>query len=115
MYQVYEALRDPQVWCYCAIQVFTTLPTSGLGAFANIIINGLNFDVLQTQLLAMVLGAYIMGVLLGSAWLVKKTGENLIVMLGFIIPWASLSLSLSLSIHHRSLLNQTGLLSGLSS
>ena len=87
-YQMWEALRDPQTWCNCAIQVFTTLPTSGLGAFANIIISSFNFTELQTQLLAMVLGFYIICVLLGSAWLVKKTGQNLLVMLGFIIPYA---------------------------
>ncbi|CEL02167.1 Putative Permease of the major facilitator superfamily [Aspergillus calidoustus] len=85
-YQVWEAAKDPQLYCYMAIQIFTTLPTSGLGAFANIIITGFDFDVLQTQLLAMVLGFYIIIVLLTSAFLVKKTGQNLYVMLGFIIP-----------------------------
>ena len=85
-YQMWEAFRDPQMYCYCAIQVFTTLPTSGLGAFANIIISGFDFTELQTQLLAMVLGVYIIVVLLTSAWLVKKYQQNLLVMLGFIIP-----------------------------
>lgn len=89
-YQIKEALLDPQIWCYCAIQIFTTLPTSGLGAFANIIIEGFDFTVLQTQLLAMVLGFYIIIVLLTSAWLVRKTGQNLYVMLGFIIPYVLL-------------------------
>lgn len=95
LYQVHEALRDPQMWCYCSIQLFTTLPTSGLGSFANIIIQGFNFTLLQTQLLSMVLGAYIMAVLLLSAWLVKKTQQNLLVMLGFILPYACLCLSSS--------------------
>ena len=36
--QATEALMDPQSWCYCLIAICTTLPTSGLGAFANIII-----------------------------------------------------------------------------
>ncbi|EAW13557.1 putative 2-ketogluconate transporter [Aspergillus clavatus NRRL 1] len=85
-YQMWEAFRDPQMYCYCAIQIFTTLPTSGLGAFANIIITGFQFTELQTQLLAMVLGFYIIIVLLSSAWLVKKTGQNLLIMLGFVIP-----------------------------
>ncbi|PKY05757.1 MFS general substrate transporter [Aspergillus campestris IBT 28561] len=85
-YQFWEAVRDPQMYCYCAIQVFTTLPTSGLGAFANIIIKGFDFTELQTQLLAMVLGFYIIIVLLTSAWLVKRYNQNLLVMLGFIIP-----------------------------
>ncbi|KAJ5469259.1 hypothetical protein N7539_008877 [Penicillium diatomitis] len=86
VYQVWEALRDPQTWCYCCIQVFTTLPTSGLGAFAGIIMKGFNFTTLQSQLLAMVLGFYIIIILLSSAWLVKKWNQNLLVMLGFIVP-----------------------------
>jgi hypothetical protein len=84
--QMIEALKDPQMYCYMLIAICTTLPTSGLGAFANIIIKGFNFTVLQTQLLAMVLGAYIIIVLLSSAWLVKKTGQNLLVMGLFVIP-----------------------------
>src|ERR1700676_876141 len=38
--QVREAFLDPQTYCYCLIAICTTLPTSGLGAFANIIITG---------------------------------------------------------------------------
>ncbi|KAI2744656.1 hypothetical protein DTO013E5_2332 [Penicillium roqueforti] len=85
-YQMWEALCDPQMWCYCAVQIFTTLPTSGLGAFFSIVVLSFNFTVLQTQLLAMVLGAYIIVVLLSSAWLVNRFKQNTIVMLCFIIP-----------------------------
>lgn len=84
--QLIEALLDPQVWGYAIIAICTTLPTSGLGGFANIIIKSLGFSTLQTQLLSMVLGAYIIIVLLSSLWLVKKTSQNLLVMLFFIIP-----------------------------
>jgi hypothetical protein len=84
--QVWEALRDPQVWGYALVQLCTTLPTSGLGSFQGIIIKGFGFTTLQTQLLAMVLGAYIIIVLLGSTWLVKKTEQNLLVMLASVIP-----------------------------
>jgi MFS family permease len=84
--QVIEALTDPQTYGYALIALTTTLPTSGLGAFANIIIKTFGFNTLQTQLLAMVLGFYIIIVLLGSVWLVKKTSQNLLVMLGFCIP-----------------------------
>ncbi|KAJ5795872.1 uncharacterized protein N7518_004412 [Penicillium psychrosexuale] len=85
-YQMWEAFRDPQMWCYCAVQIFTTLPTSGLGAFFSIVVLSFNFTVLQTQLLAMVLGGYIIVVLLSSAWLVNRFKQNTIVMLCFIIP-----------------------------
>ena len=84
--QMKEAFLDPQTWCYCLIAICTTLPTSGLGSFANIIITGFHFTVLQTQLLAMVLGAYIIIVLLSSTWLVKKTGQNLLIMGLYTIP-----------------------------
>src|SRR5580692_3733285 len=61
--QIREALLDPQSWCCCGIAICTTLPASGLGAFANIIISGFHFTVLQTQLLAMVLGVVIIIIL----------------------------------------------------
>ncbi|KAK3386189.1 major facilitator superfamily domain-containing protein [Podospora didyma] len=81
-----EALKDPQVWGYGLIALTTTLPTSGLGAFQGIIIKSFGFTLLETQLLAMVLGFYIIIVLLGSVWIVKRTNQNLLVMLGFVIP-----------------------------
>ena len=84
--QVKEALKDPQTWCYCLIQICTTLPTSGLGAFAGIIIKGFNFTLLQTQLLAMVLGAYIIVVLLSSTWLTNRFNQNILIMLIYVIP-----------------------------
>ncbi|KAK8043387.1 Major facilitator superfamily transporter [Apiospora rasikravindrae] len=85
---VVDALADPQTWCYAGIQLTTTLPTSGLGSFYGIIVNeSLGFSVLQTQLLAMVLGFYIIFILLGSNWIVNKwKNGNILTMLGFIIP-----------------------------
>lgn len=41
---------------------------------------------LQTQLLAMVLGAVIITILLSSTWLVKRTGQNCLIMGIFVIP-----------------------------
>jgi hypothetical protein len=87
--QMIEGLMDPQTWCYCLIAICTTLPTSGLGAFAQIIINGFKFSVLQTQLLAMVLGFYIIIVLLSSIWIATKTHQNLVVMGVYVIPLVS--------------------------
>jgi len=84
--QFREALTDAQTWCYCGVAMLTTLPTSGLGGFANIIIKGFGFTVLQTQLLAMVLGAFIIVVLLSSTWIVKKTGQNVFVMMAYCAP-----------------------------
>ena len=58
----------------------------GLGGFANIIINGFKFSVLQTQLLAMVLGAVIIITLISATWLVNKTQQSLIIMAIYVIP-----------------------------
>lgn len=85
-YQLVEALLDPQVWGYALVALCTTLPTSGLGGFQGIIIKSLGFTTLQTQLLSMVLGAYIIIVLMSSLWIVKRTGQSLLVMLGFVMP-----------------------------
>lgn len=74
------------MYCYCLIAICTTLPTSGLGAFANIIITGFHFTVLQTQLLAMVLGVYIIIVLMSSMWLVNRFKQNVLVMGVYVIP-----------------------------
>jgi hypothetical protein len=87
--QVKEAFCDPQTYCYCLIAICTTLPTSGLGAFANIIISSFDFTILQTQLLAMVLGAVIIGILLTSTWLVKRYHQNCLTMGFFVIPYGS--------------------------
>ncbi|KAF5003197.1 hypothetical protein FDECE_10265 [Fusarium decemcellulare] len=84
--QVWDAFMDPQTWCYATIQFCTTLPTSGISNFANIIIkNSLHFTTLQTQLLSMVLGGYILFVLLLSVYLIKKYNQNILTMLGFMI------------------------------
>ena len=85
-HQFYEGLKDPQVWAYSMVSLTTTLPTSGLGAFSNIVIKSFGFTLLETQLLAMVLGFYIIIILLGSAWIVKRTGQTVYVMLGFMAP-----------------------------
>ncbi|PQE31016.1 allantoate permease protein [Rutstroemia sp. NJR-2017a WRK4] len=81
-----DAFTDPQMYCYCLIAICTTLPTSGLGAFANIIITGFHFTVLQTQLLAMVLGFYIIIVLMSSHFLVKRYNQSILVMGAFLLP-----------------------------
>lgn len=85
-YQIREAFSDPQLYCHAIIAITTTLPTSGLGAFYGIVVTDLGFTVLETQLLAMVLGAIIIIVLLSSAWLVKKYKQNCLVMGLYVIP-----------------------------
>ncbi|EGV63899.1 hypothetical protein PSN45_004020 [Yamadazyma tenuis] len=81
-----EALKDPQAYCYFFIQFLTSLPTSGLGAFANIIIASFGFTVLQTQLLSMVLGAYLIFLLLSSAYFSKRFNQNIFFMIMYVVP-----------------------------
>ncbi|CAI6335658.1 unnamed protein product [Periconia digitata] len=108
-YQFKEALLDPQSWCYCLIAICTTLPTSGLGAFANIIIKGFKFTTLQTQLLAMVLGVVIIGTLLSSTALVSKTNQTLLIMLAYVIP-SFIGTIVLMTVRNTSKANQIGLL-----
>jgi len=84
--QVKEAFLDPQLYCHMLIAICTTLPTSGLGAFYGIVVSGLGFSVLETQLLAMVLGVVIILILLSSAFLVKKYKQNCFTMGVYVIP-----------------------------
>lgn len=84
--QLYEAIRDPQTYCYFFIQMLTSLPTSGLGAFANIIIHSFGYTILETQLLAMVLGAYLIILLLSSSWLSKRFNQNIFFMIMYVVP-----------------------------
>jgi sugar phosphate permease len=83
--QFLEGLLDPQIWCYGIAGLCASLPSVGLASFANILINSFGFDILQTQLLTMVTGVLVITVMLGSTWLVKKTNQTILVMLGFTI------------------------------
>jgi hypothetical protein len=104
-----EAFLDPQSWGYCLIAICTTLPTSGLGSFSQIIIKGFNFSVLETQLLAMVLGVVIIATLLSSTWLVRKTGQNLITMAIYVIPsFIGTIVLMTVTLHNKA--TQVGLL-----
>lgn len=109
MDQFKEAFTDPQTWCYCLIQLCTTLPTSGLGAFANIIITSFDFTILQTQLLAMVLGAVIIAILLSSTYLTKRYNQNVLIMLLYVIP-SFVGTIVLLTVENKSLATKVGLL-----
>ncbi|CAH0021376.1 unnamed protein product [Clonostachys rhizophaga] len=109
MDQAIEGIKDPQTWGYALIALTTTLPTSGLGAFFNLIVKDFGFSTIETQLLAMVLGFYIIFVLLTSAWLVKKTNQNLLVMLCFCLP-SFAGTAVLMAVPNNSLAQKIGLL-----
>jgi predicted MFS family arabinose efflux permease len=108
--QFKEALTDPQTYAYCLIALATTIPTSGLGSFANIIITeNFQFDPLQTQLIAIPRGIAIIIILLSSTWLVNKTGQNLIVMAIYVIP-SFIGTAILMTVKNESMATKVGLL-----
>ncbi|EEB92751.1 hypothetical protein MPER_08695, partial [Moniliophthora perniciosa FA553] len=84
--QVAEAFGDPTVWAVTIISFINGLPTGGLGAFSNIILNAFGFTILQTYLLAIAQGAIIMSFLFSAAWLSKKYGQRLILAFIYTLP-----------------------------
>lgn len=69
------------MYAFFIIQICTTLPTSGIGAFQSIIIKALGFDVLHTQLLAMAVGTILIIIMLSAVYLDRKYKQPLIVMM----------------------------------
>jgi hypothetical protein len=107
--QLIEALTDPKTWCFCLIALTTTLPNSGLTSFANIVIESLNFTVLQTQLLAMVQGAVLIIVLFSSTGLANKYQQNTLIMAIYVLPAMAGTIVL-MSVVNRNKATQVGLL-----
>lgn len=66
-YQAIEALTDPFVWCTVALITVANLIIGGLGVFSNLIIKEFGFSLLQTQLLNIAQGAWLIVVMIGSA------------------------------------------------
>ncbi|KAL8404736.1 hypothetical protein RB594_009560 [Gaeumannomyces avenae] len=84
--QLFEALKDPQVWGFALIQLFTTLPSGGLGAFSNIIIKSFGFKVWETQLLQSVSGIVQITVMLSAVYLDRRFKQTILVMMASIAP-----------------------------
>lgn len=84
---LYDA-ADGRPWsfCECKDSPSDTSPCRTDHVCGQIIITGFGFTVLETQLLAMVLGAFIIITLFSSSWLAKKTQQNTIVMACFCLP-----------------------------
>ncbi|ESK97558.1 allantoate permease [Moniliophthora roreri MCA 2997] len=82
----FKAFRDPTVWAVTIISFTNGLPTGGLGAFSNILLNAFGFTILQTYLLAIAQGVIIMSFLFSAAWLSKKYGQRLILAFIYTLP-----------------------------
>ncbi|KAJ5169212.1 uncharacterized protein N7482_004806 [Penicillium canariense] len=84
--QVRDAFTDPQLYAFALIQILTTIPSGGIGAFANQIVNGFGYSVWESQLLMMVVGAVIAITMLTSAYLDRKFNQTIIIMMCSVIP-----------------------------
>ncbi|KAG8691523.1 hypothetical protein FRC11_002113 [Ceratobasidium sp. 423] len=85
--QATEAFTDIQVWFYVLMQILNTLPTSGIGAFGNLIIkDGFGFDTLQTSLLSLVQGTVHILIVTFVAYIARKTKQTLYIMMAICVP-----------------------------
>lgn len=74
------------VYAFALIQLLTTLPAGGLGAYANIIVKSFGFSTWETQLLQMVIGAIMMIVMISSAYVDRRFKQTTIAMMLAILP-----------------------------
>jgi hypothetical protein len=70
---------------------------------------GFDFTLLQTQLLAMVLGAVIIAILLSSTWLTNRFKQNVLIMLIYVIP-SFIGTIILMTVENTSLSTKVGLL-----
>ncbi|KAJ5984568.1 hypothetical protein N7481_006667 [Penicillium waksmanii] len=64
----------------------TALPSGGIGAYVNIIINSFGFSTWESQLLTMVVGAVVAIAMITSAYLDRRFGNTIIIMISSVIP-----------------------------
>ncbi|KAK7424165.1 hypothetical protein QQZ08_008771 [Neonectria magnoliae] len=84
--QVWDAFLDPQLYSFALIQLLTTLPAGGLGAYANIIVKSLGFSTWETQLLQMVIGAIQIIVMTTSAYCDRRYKQTILIMMISVLP-----------------------------
>ncbi|KAH7011156.1 major facilitator superfamily domain-containing protein [Ilyonectria destructans] len=85
-YQVVEALTDPFVWCCVMLITVANLVIGGLGVFSNLIIQQFGFSLLQTQLLNIAQGAWLIVAMIGSAQASQRSGQTCLMMVLWTIP-----------------------------
>ncbi len=81
-----EQLLTVPVYAFAIIQICTTIPAGGIGAYANIIIKSFGYSTRETQLLTMVNGAVTTIALLISAYLDRKYQQTIYIMLASLVP-----------------------------
>ncbi|KAH8898130.1 major facilitator superfamily transporter [Thozetella sp. PMI_491] len=95
--QIWDAVTDPQgksiffsyyhiVWGFALIQLCTTLPSGGLGAYSNIIIKSFGFSTWQTQLLQMVSGAVQLITMISAVYIDGRFHQTTLAMMASVLP-----------------------------
>ncbi|OWT36143.1 hypothetical protein C362_06177 [Cryptococcus neoformans Bt1] len=85
--QALEAFIDPFTYCLFFLCFFNCLVVGGINTFSGLLItNAFGFSTLNAQLISIPLG--VMGIIsfLLIGWLIKKTDETCLCMVGFAIP-----------------------------
>lgn len=90
-YQIVEALTDPFVWCCVLLITVANLVIGGLGVFSNLIIQQFGFSLLQTQLLNIAQGAWLIVAMIGSAQASQRSGQTCLMMVVSITPATKLN------------------------
>ncbi|KAI0709755.1 major facilitator superfamily domain-containing protein [Earliella scabrosa] len=85
-YQLREAVTDPIVLCVTLISFTNGMPTGGLGAYANIVIEAFGYTRLQTYLLNIAQGVVIMSFLFSGAYLSKRYNQKILLAIVYTLP-----------------------------
>ncbi|KAH8891120.1 major facilitator superfamily transporter [Thozetella sp. PMI_491] len=84
--QVWDAFTDPQLYGFALIQLCTTIPSGGIGAYAAIMIQSFGFTTWQTQLLQMVVGAILIIVMVGAVFADRYFKQTILIMMSGLVP-----------------------------
>jgi hypothetical protein len=74
------------VYAFILIQLFTTLPAGGVGAYAAIVIQSFGYSTWETQLLQMVTGVIQVISMLTAVWLEKKYKQTIWPSVASVLP-----------------------------
>ena len=84
--QVWEALKDPNIWLYSFGVFAANIPNSTATSFGNILVTGMGYSATESLLLVTPLGAYEVVVLIGLTWVAMKTDQRLWCCIAGYIP-----------------------------
>ncbi|KAJ5724970.1 major facilitator superfamily transporter, partial [Penicillium malachiteum] len=79
-----KLIIDP--FAFALIQLCTTIPSAGLGAFCSLLIQSFGFDVIQTQLLSMISGVVQVAAMVTAVWLDKRYKHFTLTMMPALLP-----------------------------